>query len=274
MVCIDVSIVSHGHGQLVVNSLESLLVSLGPFSKFVRVWVTLNLPEPELEKRLLSREWTFDLRLLRNGVVFGFGANHNRAFAAARTLDNVSVAGTQWFVVMNPDISWPFDVGSFWSRLISVDRWPPSAGLLCPTQLDVFGGRGDFARTLLTPLSIAVRTGRRLIGLSPSGAAESVESADWVNGACMIFRTQTFAQLEGFDERFFMYCEDIDICLRLQLAGWSMHSAPVSVVHDARRATRRSLRHLAWHLRSILLLWASTAFWRFARRLQARQSGA
>jgi GT2 family glycosyltransferase len=61
-----------------------------------------------------------------------------------------------------------------------------------------------------------------------------------------------------------MYCEDVDLCLRLQLAGYRLVEAPQArVVHDAHRASRRSLRHLVWHLRSLWRLWHSTPYQRF-----------
>ena len=52
----------------------------------------------------------------------------------------------------------------------------------------------------------------------------------------MLWRTSSFRALGGFDERYFLYCEDVDICLRLQLSG--QHFTIVEearVIHDARR---------------------------------------
>jgi len=69
----------------------------------------------------------------------------------------------------------------------------------------------------------------------------------------------------GFDERYFMYCEDVDLCLRLRLAGLRLVRAPVSVVHAGRGASRRSAVHLAWHVRSLLRLWCSRSFWAACR---------
>ena len=121
----------------------------------------------------------------------------------------------------------------------------------------------------MTPWGIALRVLRKVLGAPASGVAASVEQADWVNGACMVWRTEAFAALGGFDERYFMYCEDTDICLRLQLAGCRMRSAPVTVVHDARRHTGRNWRHLRWHMTSMWRLWCSAAFWRYVLRKQA-----
>jgi hypothetical protein len=57
----------------------------------------------------------------------------------------------------------------------------------------------------------------------------------------------------GFDERFFLYYEDVDICRSLGLAGYGAAYVPeVTVIHDARRASRRNLRLMAIHAASAI----------------------
>ena len=90
----------------------------------------------------------------------------------------------------------------------------------------------------------------------------------WIPGLFMLFRSQAYARIGGFDERFFMYGEDFDICARLALAGWQLQIAEDQQArHDARRASHRSKRHLYWHLSSLLKVWSSSAFWRLWRRV-------
>ena len=80
---------------------------------------------------------------------------------------------------------------------------------------------------------------------------------------------QAWRELGGFDTRYFMYGEDVDFCLRLQLAGWRLARAGgASVIHAAQRVSHRSGRHLAWHLRSLLRLWTSPVYASY-RRMQA-----
>jgi N-acetylglucosaminyl-diphospho-decaprenol L-rhamnosyltransferase len=253
---LDMSLVSHGHGALVTQALQSLVTSLEGSSLQVRVLLTLNLPEPDLEFSLQAQAWPFALEFIRNAKPLGFGANHNQAFARCQA---------PWFGVVNPDIFWPGGDGAFWHAL-QQDIWPTHMGVVCPLQCDADGHRQDFTRALMTPWGLAARVWRRLRGAEPSGVAASVAQADWINGACMFFRAEAFAQVQGFDERYFMYCEDTDICLRLQLAGWAMQGVDWAVVHDARRNTTRSWQHLGWHLRSLLRLWCSGAYWRFIRQ--------
>lgn len=228
----------------------------------LRVWITLNTPEPELERSIRQNPWPFDVRIIQNSNPLGFGANHNQAFAHAQALGQ-----GDWFVVMNPDVIWPADAQLFWQQLVQ-DSWSADVGLLCPQQTTVHGAAQDFARMLPTPWGLAARSVRRYLGLKPGGLAPAVNAADWVNGACMVWRTDVFAALGGFDERYFLYCEDTDICLRLHLAGYRMAEANAAVVHKAQRNSGKKWQHLAWHMKSLIRLWCSAAFWKYLWRFK------
>jgi N-acetylglucosaminyl-diphospho-decaprenol L-rhamnosyltransferase len=63
---------------------------------------------------------------------------------------------------------------------------------------------------------------------------------DWVSGACFLARRDAFDSVDGFDERYFMYVEDLDLCWRLHRAGWAVRFVPSArVVHDQGSSTRR-----------------------------------
>jgi GT2 family glycosyltransferase len=60
----------------------------------------------------------------------------------------------------------------------------------------------------------------------------------WVMGAAMVLRREAFDAVGGFDESYFMYAEETDLCYRLQVAGWETHFAPVTeIVHAGRAST-------------------------------------
>ena len=79
-------------------------------------------------------------------------------------------------------------------------------------------------------------------------------NADWVSGAGFLVRRDAFEAVAGFDEAYFMYVEDVDLCWRLHRAGWGILYEPSArAVHEQGRSTSREpYRMLAAHHRSIL----------------------
>ena len=69
----------------------------------------------------------------------------------------------------------------------------------------------------------------------------AVREVDWVSGACLLHRRKVLEDIGGLDERFFMYCEDVDFCLRARQAGWMVHYHPgMRVLHHIAGSSRRS----------------------------------
>ena len=80
----------------------------------------------------------------------------------------------------------------------------------------------------------------------------------------MLWQSETFRVLGGFDERYRLYCEDVDICLRVQLRGKGFAVVGAArVVHAAQRGSSASATYLLQHVRSLARLWSSTVFWRY-----------
>lgn len=225
------SVVSHGHGEMVSRLVAQLLL----LPEVGRVVVTLNVAEsldlPESDRIVLKV----------NPKPQGFGANHNAAFAHA---------DSPFFCVLNPDIEL---LANPFPKLLA-DLEHDRAGLCAPLILGADGHVEDSARRFMTPWRILLRK----LGLA-SGAYRLVVGAkqpiypEWVAGMFMLFNSETFQMLGGFDEAYFMYCEDADLCTRLWLKGDKVLLRPtVPVIHKAQRASRRSLRHLLWHLVSMV----------------------
>ena len=237
---ITISIVSHGQLALI----RPLLEQIDRFSSALaaKVLLTLNIPEADV---LAGLQWGFEIERIENTSPKGFGANHNQAFERC---------ATPWFLVLNPDIRFDADV---LTPLLA--QAAPDAGLLTPRILEPGKTTPEPHRALLTPFEI---TGRKRPGyVQPAVPA-------WIPGLFMLFRSEAYRQVGGFDERFFMYGEDFDICARTRLAGWRLQVAEdLSARHDAQRDSHRSKRYLYWHVTSLLKVWLSGAFWRY-RRMQ------
>ena len=115
----------------------------------------------------------------------------------------------------------------------------------------------------LTPWSLL----RRAVGLDreprqPEGAIRRGQPFFWLAGMLLVIDRAAYRQIGGFDERYFLYCEDCDLCARLYAADFALEvDRTVHVVHDAQRDSHRSFRHLRWHLGSLAKYWLSKGFW-------------
>ena len=238
---ITLSIVSHGHCEVI----RALLTDLNAYTGAHALSLLLTLNAPQLEKVAeteLLRLSHWPLTIIRNSSPLGFAENHNSAFKQAE-------AGI-WCVI-NPDIR--LDASQMDGLLAALSE--AQAGMAYPRQISPAGAALDFVRKLVTPWSLF----KRYVGRS----SEDPIQPDWVSGCFMAFRSEVYQELGGFDEKYFLYCEDVDICLRLQLAGYKMVEADFSIVHDTRRGTLKKFDHFKWHVSSLLKLWCSRTFWAY-----------
>jgi len=232
---ITVSVVSHRQNAL-VNAFLGDLARL--FGKDLSIVVTENV----LDEVPLDKSAACPFELIVNARPKGFGANHNAAFRHCRT---------PLFCVANPDIRLPADPFPALAHALEAER----AGVAGPLVRSPAGGVEDSARR-----SPSVASLLRKLFAGASGPDYPVDrgpvSVDWVAGMFMLFRSETFRALGGFDEAYFLYYEDVEICRRLRRLGHKVLYAPdAGVVHDARRASRRDLSLMRHHLTSIARYW-------------------
>ena len=113
----------------------------------------------------------------------------------------------------------------------------------------------------------------RYLGGAARRNAQRLRRPTGANAALLLFHSVAYQRIQGFDEAYHMYREDVDICLRLQLAGYRLAEAQdARVVHVGQRASHRQWRHLGWHLRSLWRLWHSPAYQQFQQN-HARRVG-
>ena len=227
------SVVSHRQAEFVLSFLRDLEALRQPG---LQVALTLNVEEhwPHAPEA-----FGLPLLVLRNRRPKGFGANHNAAFRAA---------GCDFFCVANPDIRLRSNPFPALLACLEDER----TGAVAPRVLGADGKPEDNARRFPT---LPLLTRKLLQGaptaLDYSDAAERSEP-DWIAGMFMLFRRDSFARVGGFDERYFLYYEDVDLCARLRLAGMRILLEPrAEVVHLAQRQSRRSARYAWWHARSM-----------------------
>lgn len=227
---VTVSIVSHGHGAMVWR----LVSQITSYSDVVKIIVTLNVSEfvPEnLSKKVF---------VIKNNKPKGFGENHNTAF---------DLVDSEFYCVLNPDIEF---VENPFPALINI-FYNKECGVVAPVIINRDGVAEDSMRKDLTPSLLMKRIFGLNRGIYISNRLDSKVLPDWVGGMFMLFRTEAFEKVGRFDRRYFMYCEDADICRRMWKIGYCVFGClEVNVVHSAQRASHRNLKHLIWHLQSLL----------------------
>lgn len=249
---VHVSIVSHGQGGLVALLLDDLECHCRDFSLFVTI--TFNIPETVCFD---AQNFSFPVKMIHNLNPKGFAANHNAAFRS-ELMTNPS----SYFCVINPDIRFPENV---FARLLLLLEGTSGVGVVAPLVRDPVGKVEDSGRrfpNLLTPLIRFLGANRE-----PDYKILSTRIApDWVAGMFLLFPSSVYELLGGFDERYFLYYEDIDLCARLRLKGYRVILEPAtSVVHDAHRDSHHKAQYFWFHLRSIIRLFSSPLYWRAVR---------
>jgi N-acetylglucosaminyl-diphospho-decaprenol L-rhamnosyltransferase len=203
-------------------------------------------------------------RLIDMGANLGYGTAVNRAVAQ---LDD-----DDWMIVANPDVQW--GPGSIDALLSAAARWP-RAGALGPLVRDPDGSVYPSARHLP---SLVRGTMHAVLGpfwkRNPWTTAYRQERFEpterpvgWLSGSCLLVRRSAFSQIGGFDERYFMYMEDVDLGDRLGKAGWlSVYVPSAEVLHHKGHSTGHDpANHLAAHHRSTYLFLADRySGWRLA----------
>ena len=178
------------------------------------------------------------LRLMPMGENLGYGAAANRAVASLP-------AGVEWVLLSNPDIT--FAPGSIDELLAVARRWPRAAALgplvrepdgrVYPSARevpDLFAGTGHALLAGVWPANPFSARYRR------STETPGERRAGWLSGSCVLLRRTAFESVGGFDSRYFMYFEDVDLGDRLERAGWlNVYAPSAEVTHDQGHAADR-----------------------------------
>ncbi len=196
-----------------------------------------------------------EVDLLPAGGNLGYGTAANRGAATV----------TQPYVlVLNPDVEvLPGSLGA----LVAALQRDPGLGAVGPRIEDLDGSLYPSARRFP---DLVVAAGHAFLGfIAPANRFSrayklldwdhsTTGEVDWISGSCILFRRSAYDEVRGFDERYFMYAEDVDLCWRLRRAGWRVAYEPAGrVVHAGAVSTNQApYRMILEHHRSL---------WRFAR---------
>jgi GT2 family glycosyltransferase len=199
------------------------------------------------------------VRLVANPENIGFGRACNQG--ARET-------SAPFLLFLNPDAT--LGPGAL-EALVRLLETRPRVGIVGPRTRS---SNGDIQVSTGADLSLASEwRQRRLVlgvfGRDPRALAEAdarhaaEHAPGWVSGACLLARRDAFEAVSGFDERFFLYEEDADLCRRVRAAGWQVLFTPVAeATHAKGRSMARTPERarLEYH-RSHLLYYRKHCHW-------------
>jgi N-acetylglucosaminyl-diphospho-decaprenol L-rhamnosyltransferase len=237
------------------------------------------------EEAALVRDRFPHVRLIERPRNDGFGSAANAGVAVTRS---------RWVLLLNPD-AWPIDDAL--ERLVAFAEGEPGLGATGPLLCDAAGRpQRSIIKPPLTPAALAAWAAfpgavSRLYGTLRKAARRGVGAGEFLQGSALLVRRDAFEAVGGFDESFFMYGEDADLCARLRDAGWTVtlcrgagfvHVGGGSTAEDAERmhlellrswirliAKRKGIREAERARRRVLLAMRVRAFGSRAPRQRA-----
>jgi N-acetylglucosaminyl-diphospho-decaprenol L-rhamnosyltransferase len=257
-----VVVVNHNSGESLLRCVRSVFEAAGD--------VTLEVVVVDNDSRDgsdASAERSHpQVRVIRNDQNRGFPAAANQGMRATRS---------EFVLLVNPDAQ--IMAGTL-ERFLKVARDRPRAGAIGALTRNTDGSIYPSARKVPSLLQGAVHT---LVGpFWPQNPLSrtyrmagwdrlSERRVDWVSGSSMLLRRAALDQVGLFDERFFMYVEDMDLCTRLRGAGWEVWFSPeLEIEHVGGTATAGQRRMTLEHSRSIYWYFVKhqSSGWRVALR--------
>ena len=192
-----------------------------------------------------------DAVVFENNDNIGFGAAHNKVLPSL---------SSEYHAVINPDISFDYDVIS---EICEYLDQHPEAVMATPKILSPDGTEQLLPKRMPTLKYLFARRlhlSKRLAD-EYTRANENITTPtniDFCTGCFFVIRTEVFKELNGFDDRFFMYFEDTDLTLRAKQFGEAVFLPDSHVTHLWEKSSAKSLKYFLIHLNS-----AFKFFWKY-----------
>jgi GT2 family glycosyltransferase len=240
---LNISVVIYGHSY---ESIAKLIAYSSGSKQISTVFIIDNYPIQNKEWEKLSVEYIF------TGKNVGYGAGHN--IAIRKTI----AQKTPYHLVLNPDVE--FD-GKILDKLIEFLEENKNVGLVMPKVFYPNGELQYLCKLLPTPFNLFFRRflpsswtkrSNEKFELRSSGYNQ-VMDVPYLSGCFMLLRTSVLEEIGLFDERFFMYPEDIDLTRRIHQKYRTVFYPHVSIVHHHEKGSYKNGKLLFTHLWNIIL---------------------
>lgn len=188
-----------------------------------------------------------DVEYIDMGSNVGFGKGHNQL---------LNIIDSDYHAIINPDILFCED--AFFKIVNWMDKHD-DVGMVIPLIIDEYGNRQEVYRRELTVFDMFNRMFLKNLfhARSKKHTMQQMNynqpfQVPFGQGSFLVIRSELFKQLKGFDEKFFMYVEDADLCKRVNQISKLMYCPETKVIHKWEKGSHRNKELFKWHLRSMI----------------------
>lgn len=189
-----------------------------------------------------------DIEYIFNGKNVGFAKANNVVLERIKNLSN-------YHLILNPDVVFSSEVIP---NLITKSTSEKDVALITPKVEFTDGSHQYSVRKYPKPLDLIFRRlnlnkSRVLDGEYRNQDLSKAFNPECISGCFMLFKTEDFTAIKGFDERYFLYLEDFDICKKVDVLGKKkLYFPQEKITHVAQFGSAKKLRLLIYHISSAI----------------------
>ena len=234
----------HNNPEVVQEAINSFL----QIKNKVRLYVIDNSSDERLNGLCTDERCHY----INNGTNMGYGAAHNIG------IDKTLELNSKYHLILNPDVSFGSDVLEKLTRFMDINA---DVGLVMPKVLYPNGDIQYLCKLLPKPSDLFFRRFSPFRSLSEkrneryelkfSGYEQQME-VPALSGCFMFIRTSVLKKIGGFDTRYFMYAEDVDLCRRIGQVSKTVYYPFAEITHNYEKGSYKSKKLLLLHIKSTI----------------------
>lgn len=240
------------------NNYEDIKKAIESLEKFTSIYITkkiyivdngvsISLPSNIIKFKEFIKNYN-DIFYIDSKCNLGFGKGHNQV---------INLIDSEYHAIINPDIIFCED--SF-SKILKWMDLNKDIGMTIPYIINENGNKQEVYRRELTVFDVFNRM--FLKGFFKKRFEKHIMKdmdfnmpfqVPFGQGSFLVIRSILFKKLDGFDDRFFMYCEDADLCKRVNLISKLMYFPNTKIIHKWEKGSHHNIKLLKYHIISMLL---------------------
>ncbi|OEE68101.1 glycosyl transferase [Enterovibrio norvegicus FF-33] len=237
-----ISVINHSHDEMICAS-----DTLKTLAKHHTVVVRSNTFPSE---SLVAYTSNAGIELIVGEKPMGFGANNNAVYRFCK--EKLNIQPNDYFLVLNPDVDiWPESIEKLLDLAKTYESDISAINLYKDAQFTEYDNSIRYYHKLLSPIKSLL--GYKRTDIYNKDDIKEPITIEWAAGSFLLFKSESYEKLKGFDEKYFMYFEDADICRRANETGMNvMYFPSVRAVHYASHQNRKFMsKHFIWYASSL-----------------------